>query len=60
MRKAVPFTGKQKAHAITEDQTATGHKRVTCACGANYVKQPWMKPADWTVGRREFIARHTP
>lgn len=49
---------KAKVHRITEDKSATGHKRLTCVCGAVAVQAPWMMPADWTVTAREFRQRH--
>lgn len=49
---------QESAHRVTEDKSATGHKRLSCVCGASAVQQPWMKPADWIVTAREFRQRH--
>lgn len=49
---------RNKKHAVVEDKTSSGHKRISCQCGATFVKQPYMTAADWTVGRRDFLAHH--
>lgn len=49
---------KQQVHQLSIDQTSSGYKRISCACGSSLVHQPWMRATDWNKALRAFEKDH--
>ena len=45
-------------HKINQDATSSGHNRISCICGANLVRQPFMNDADWKQATDIFHNAH--